>query len=447
MKKPLIIGLSLLLYTNIQAQETGHHLYLNTGGGLHNLSYDLKNGNEKGSCGYSFNAGYGYFFNEHWGVQAGLGLQSFKPTATLNYQTGLPSTDADGTAYEYRTFYNSWKEQQRLLFLDIPLGVQYRYKLNEKFRLLASAGLKISVPIKTTYKSTGGEIITTGFYSQWNVELKEMPQHGFNNITDQLKGDVSLKTSYSGFADLGALYGLAPRLDLYAGGSISYGLNNMLKSDKKLVYQQDGVYNGVLASDQTDKARTVSLGLKVGVLWRFGYKKAIVEPATQAETVEALPVVGKAPIVEKLAEPTEAPKVIVAEQPVVKPTAAPVAKPKDDPYLRARAIAASTVISFKFNSNKPLNSEDSRIKELSAILKANPGIKLTVVGHTDSYGSRKVNYKMGVQRAETVRQKFLKNGVPGSQLKSGAKAFDKSQPTNTSNEIKTQYRVVKLNVE
>jgi len=96
MKKPLIIGLSLLFYANIQAQETGHYLYLNAGGGLHNLKYDLQNGSEKGACGYSLNAGYGYSFNKNWGLQTGIGLQSYNPTATLNYTTGAPSTDTDG---------------------------------------------------------------------------------------------------------------------------------------------------------------------------------------------------------------------------------------------------------------------------------------------------------------------------------------------------------------
>jgi hypothetical protein len=108
-------------------------------------------------------------------------------------------------------------------------------------------------PVKTTYKSTGGELVTSGLYSQWNVELKDLPQHGFNTITDQIKGNVSVKASCAAYAEAGALYGLTPRLDLYAGGYIDLGLNNVLKSDNRLIYQMDGVYNGVLASNQTDK--------------------------------------------------------------------------------------------------------------------------------------------------------------------------------------------------
>jgi len=436
MKKPLIIGLSLLLYANIQAQEADHYLYLNTGGGLHNLSYTLQNGNEKGSFGYSMNAGYGYFFNEHWGVQAGLGLQSFKPTATLNYQTGTPSTDTDGTTYEYRTSYNNWQEQQRLLFLDIPLGVQYRYKLNEKFQLLAATGLKISVPVKTTFKTTGGEIITTGFYSQWNVELKDMPQHDFNNITDQLTGNVSIKTSYSGFADLGALYELSPTLDLYAGGYVSYGLNNILKSDNKLVYQQGNVYNGVLASNQTDKAKIVSMGLNVGVRWHFGNKRKIAE----------VKIADVQPVAEKVPEPTEVPKVVIAEKPVEKIIITPENLKKEADFASARAIAASTIISFRFNSNKPLNAEDSRIMELSAILKANPDMKLRIVGHAESDDTKKSNYKTGLQRAGYMRQKFMDQGVDSSQLTRGVKVSE-SQSGNTSMDNSIQNSQVKLIVE
>ena len=79
MKKQLILGLSLFIYTTLNAQEAGHYLYLNGGGGFHNLSYPLLNGTEKGSFGYTLNAGYGYFFNKHWGLQTGIGLASFKP--------------------------------------------------------------------------------------------------------------------------------------------------------------------------------------------------------------------------------------------------------------------------------------------------------------------------------------------------------------------------------
>jgi len=425
MKKQLIIGFFLLLYVNIQAQETNQYLYFNAGGGFHNLSYKLPYGIEKGTCGYSFNAGYGFYIDKHWGFQTGIGLQTFSPTATLKYMTSVPAVDSDGTPYVFRTSYNSWKEKQQLLFFEIPIGAQYRFDIKEKIQFVATAGLKVLFPVKTTYKTTGGELVTSGLYSQWNVELKDLPQHGFNTITDQIKGNVSVKASCAAYAEAGALYGLTPRLDLYAGGYIDLGLNNALKSDNRLVYQMDGVYNGVLASNQTNKAKTVALGLKVGVRWHFGQKKEVKEVVAQP-----IPVAEKPVVVEKVPEVKETPKEVVTEQPVDKVIKAPETNPEDDSYSLARALAESIRITFKFNSSIPLNSEDSKIKALCSILKATHGMTLRIVGHTDRLGSRKVNNKIGLQRAENVKQKFMKCGVPASKLKREAKLYSKSEYEN-----------------
>jgi len=443
MKKQLIIGFFLLLYANIQAQETNQYLYFNAGGGSHNLSYKLPYGIEKGGCGYSFNAGYGFYIDKHWGFQTGIGFQTFNPTATLNYMTSVPAIDSDGANYVFRTSYNNWKEKQQLLMFEIPIGAQYRFDIKEKIQFVATAGLKVLFPVKTTYKSTGGELVTSGLYSQWNVELKDLPQHGFNTITDQVKGNVTVKASCVAYAEAGALYGLTPRLDLYAGGYIDLGMNNVLKSDNRLVYQMDGVYNGVLASNQTEKAKTVALGMKVGVRWHFGQKKAIKEVVTQPIPVAEKPVVVEKPvIVEKVPEVKETPKEVVIEQPVAKVIKAPETTPEEDSYSLARALAESIRITFKFNSSIPLNSEDSKIKALCSILKATHGMTLRIVGHTDRLGTRKVNNKIGLQRAENVKQKFLKCGVPASKLKREAKLYSKSDYENG-----LQKRVVELIVE
>ena len=283
MKKHLLIAISLIFSTYLQAQEVGQYLFVNAGGGLHNLSYALKNGSEKGEFGYTFNAGYGYFLNKHWGLQTGIGLQSYSSVATIHYNTSVPATDADGETYEYRTSYNNWKEKQQLLFVEIPLGMQYRCDLTQKLQLLAGTGIKISFPVKKNFRTTGGEIVTTGYYSQYNVVLSDLPRHGFNTIAGPLTGDVPLKTSYSLFADFGVLYGLPHNLDLYAGGYLNYGVNNVASSSGKLVYQQDGNYNSVLDSNQTDRARTIAIGLKMGVVWHFGGNNAVTEPTIKVK--------------------------------------------------------------------------------------------------------------------------------------------------------------------
>ncbi|NEW84753.1 MAG: outer membrane beta-barrel protein [Mariniphaga sp.] len=435
MKKQLIIGLSLLFYANTQAQETQHNLYFNAGGGLHNLSYDLRNGTEKGSFGYSVNAGYSYFFNINWGLQAGVGLRSFSPEATINYSTKAPSTDTEGMDYEYHSVYNNLKEKQELLFLDLPLGLQYQFEVNEKLRLLAGTGVKISIPVKETFKTTGGDITTTGYYSLWNVELSDMPQHGFENIQKPFTGDVSVKTSFSGFVDLGTLYELSSKLDLYTGCYFDYGLNNVLKSSDKLLYQQDGVYNGILASDQTNHARTISLGLKVGVLWHLGSEKTdkiitIAQPT--------FPIVSVTPPVLK----AETIKRVIATVPP-----APDTKKMDAAYIDARSIASSAKITFKNNSYQHSTSDDAKIKELSDLLKANPGMSLRILGRTSDIKTQGSDYHSALQKAGIVREKFLKQGVYSSQLIRGVIPLDKPESTNDSGKENNSNGTITLIVE
>ena len=102
MKKLLFISLLLCGIGALQAQEKSQALYLNIGSGIHNLKYDIKNGTQENSMGYTVNLGYNYFFSKNWGFGAGLGLESFQSKATFNYQTSKSSVDTDGESFEFR---------------------------------------------------------------------------------------------------------------------------------------------------------------------------------------------------------------------------------------------------------------------------------------------------------------------------------------------------------
>lgn len=269
MKRQITIALGFLFCSMLQAQEKQQYLHLTVGGGLHNLSYDLQNGTQSGRLGSTINAGYSYFFTEHWGIQSGLGLQWFNARSTVNYLSATPQVDIDGETMEFRANYNNWQEKQQALFIEIPLTIQYRHALSSKISLQGSAGGKISIPISSSYKSTGGSITGTGYYSRLNAELSDLPEYGFTTITDSYNGKLSLRPSYMAIVDVGGLYALLPKLDLYVGAYVNYGLNNVLKANSKEIYQLDGVYNGVLASTQTSKVNLLSVGVKVGVYFRL----------------------------------------------------------------------------------------------------------------------------------------------------------------------------------
>jgi outer membrane protein OmpA-like peptidoglycan-associated protein len=256
----------------------------------------------------------------------------------------------------FKVNYKNWQEKQHAVFLDIPLTVQYKLPVSNKIGLLASVGANVSFPVTSSYEAAGGQFVTTGFYSQYNVELSDMQQHGFSTIDNTLKGNVALKPAFMAIADLGGLYKLTDKLDLFAGAYINYGLNNILKADTKLIYQPDAVYNGILASTQTKSVTPISIGLKVGIYFHLGDNKPTtdfivpveslqpVKPADPVQPVQVVEPVKTEPLAEpiqvkqpiepvkteviaptvQLAEPVQPVLPVTPVQPVVTPEVVPV---------------------------------------------------------------------------------------------------------------------------
>ncbi len=268
-KKLFIAALALGATAAAQAQKGEQFLSLSAGGGFHQLGYSIDNGSRKGGAGYTIGAGYTYFFNANWGISTDVGVQSFRATSTLNLLTKVPDVDVEGDAYELRTRYSGWKEQQRATLIDIPVAATYRRALTPKIGMMASAGAKLSIPAKSTYKATGGTIATTSYYSQWDVELGDLPEQGLSTYSQRPLGDISLRATMALLADAGATYQLADAIDLYWGIYASYGLGSMLKTNSKAIYMKNGTYNGLFESSQVGKVRPLTLGVRLGVMWNF----------------------------------------------------------------------------------------------------------------------------------------------------------------------------------
>lgn len=259
-----------------QAQEKEHYISFNAGTGLQNLKYKLDNGELDKSLGYTFNFGYNYFFNENWGVVSGIGIQSFRSEAKLNYMTETPSVDSDGESYFYRVYYTNWTEKQKILFFDIPVGAAYKRKLNEQWKLQGSLGLKISLPLRSKYEITDGEIETRGYYPQYNVELYGLPQHNLITLNSVPSDHFSIKPLYSTFIDIGAFYNFGKVFDIYMGAYFNYALNNSIDENTNLLYQENGTYSGVLGSNLADKLHPMSIGIKVGISLPYSAIKTII---------------------------------------------------------------------------------------------------------------------------------------------------------------------------
>lgn len=72
-------------------------------------------------------------------------------------------------------------------------------------------------------------------------------------------------------------------------------------------------------------------------------------------------------------------------------------------------------INFEYNSSVLVDGFPSLLR-LSELLKAHPGYKVQVEGHTDRLGSNGYNDKLGLARANTVRDFLLKYGASANQI-------------------------------
>jgi outer membrane protein OmpA-like peptidoglycan-associated protein len=95
----------------------------------------------------------------------------------------------------------------------------------------------------------------------------------------------------------------------------------------------------------------------------------------------------------------------------------------------------------KYNLRPPTRE---MLAKLSGIVIAHPGLHLDVEGHTDSTGSDELNQKLSEQRADTVKDYLVQQGVDGAAVSS--KGFGKTMPVadNTTAAGRQKNRRVEL---
>ncbi|MBN8547837.1 MAG: OmpA family protein [Deltaproteobacteria bacterium] len=83
-------------------------------------------------------------------------------------------------------------------------------------------------------------------------------------------------------------------------------------------------------------------------------------------------------------------------------------------------------VNFDFNKRNLNDLGVGRAHQLAALLKAEPGLKVVLQGNADYKGTETYNEKLGLDRAEAVRQELVSLGVPADRL--STVTFGESQP-------------------
>ena len=96
------------------------------------------------------------------------------------------------------------------------------------------------------------------------------------------------------------------------------------------------------------------------------------------------------------------------------------------------------VVFFAFNSISIKQSELSKLNGILHTLKENPEMKVTVTGWCDTKGSVAVNKRISRQRAETVKNWLVKNGIEANRISAIGNGSDDTQDADKARRVETK---------
>jgi len=101
-------------------------------------------------------------------------------------------------------------------------------------------------------------------------------------------------------------------------------------------------------------------------------------------------------------------------------------------------------VTFETASSELTSEGSTTLMHVAAALRADPGIRIEVAGHTDNVGRRAANQALSEARARTVRDYLVGSGIAAERVT--ARGYGMSQPTasNATDEGRAQNRRVEL---
>lgn len=370
-------------------------------------------------------SGY-YFFNQNMGIGLGVGLSQYKiQTDYSNGMTVNNMVDIDGDEYTLHAYVdgsNSIKEMHTATTLDIPVYFTYRMPINAKWRLNASAGVKVGIPLGTDSELLNDinnvTLTTRGEYPQYGQpDFQNVYLYGFfeeTNITGYATDDEYDywdEISYSAVLDLSFAYPLnnSKGTELLIGGYFSYGINTFEPNKiEEVMINRDLSYNGALVG--LTQSRPIQLGVKVGVgLGSPEHHYLSDEIPPMPTTLDSAALKQQDSIIQALYNLQEnMSSELKAQAEVLEQTAAELEAQKERDSVQL--ILNQTIITFDRNSTE-LNEQGKKDLDqlVNLIIKYN--LHLTIIGHTDEVGGENSNMKLSNNRAKAVYKYLISKGI------------------------------------
>jgi len=103
---------------------------------------------------------------------------------------------------------------------------------------------------------------------------------------------------------------------------------------------------------------------------------------------------------------------------------------------------AFTIEEILFETDSYILSSDSKfiLDQFVKFLNENPGVTVTIQGHTDDLGDNTHNKELSASRAKSVMDYLISKGIKAARLKSAGFGEDKPKVPNSSSENRAQNR-------
>ena len=247
MKKNIIVCLCLLAAMRVGAQSDFKNLL---------LSASVESALGKG-MGYG--VGVGYVLPIKGASNVGFGLYYDMAKHSLEsdeFSYTFNTVDDEGDELDYKAYGTGVKERQTFNLLEIPVYYQFRAK-----NIFVNFGPQIAIPIKAEYNITAGDVELTGYYPKYNVELKDLPNHGFGkyDVTGN-RGKLETRVAWGVNAAVGYRYPLGT-VDINVSVYAKFLMNGYVNDASYLEYP--GSIKSL--SYVEGKQHLCSFGLSVGI--------------------------------------------------------------------------------------------------------------------------------------------------------------------------------------
>ncbi|MFD2942388.1 hypothetical protein [Flavobacterium notoginsengisoli] len=270
-----IITAFLAACFNSFGQDKKHEFAISVGGPF-SFTKSVSAGESVPGNGINAGIRYSYYLNEGLSLGIGVEYQTYNTDLKFGSASGqYNSIDAENEAFQFRYQATKIREEEKLGYINVPLTIQF--ETQGKSKLYLAAGAKIGFASSGNYESSIGNLTTSGYYPQYNVELFSPSFAGFGSF-DNVKTpnqDLKTKTSCSATFETGLKQDIGNRNSIYIGVYLDYGLNNIYdKNNNRNLVQYNPelpvefTYNSVFDSGLARDMRLVSYGLKLRIAMR-----------------------------------------------------------------------------------------------------------------------------------------------------------------------------------